>query len=110
LGAPLVPLLQESELVRRRIATAEQLVDWMMRLMVSAFLLPGRDADAMTEGLTAAYRILTGPVAGAAPARVTRQPPAQRRAHAVRRVRRAAAAAEKKRATGTRARVQPREK
>ena len=58
-GALLGPLLNESDLVRRRIVTAEQLVDWMMRLMASAFLLPGRDPDAMTHGLTAIYRILT---------------------------------------------------
>jgi AcrR family transcriptional regulator len=80
LGALFLPLLQESELVRRRIASAEQLLDWMVRLMISAFLLPGRDPDAMTEGLTAVYRILTARI-GAPPAtRTTRRAPTRRRA------------------------------
>lgn len=82
LGALFVPLLQESELVRSRIASAEQLLDWMVRLMISAFLLPGRDPDAMTEGLTAVYRILTARI-GAPPATRTtraRRAPARRRA------------------------------
>jgi hypothetical protein len=58
-GALLGPLLSESDLVRRRVVSVEQLVDWMMRLMVSAFLIPEREPDAMTHGLTAVYRILT---------------------------------------------------
>lgn len=58
-GALLGPLLNESDLVRQRIVSAEQLVDWMMRMMVSAFLIPGRDPDSMTHGLTAVYRIFT---------------------------------------------------
>jgi AcrR family transcriptional regulator len=55
------PLLKETQLVRRGIVTTEQLIDWMLRLMVSAFLLPQPEPDAMAEGLTAVYRILTVP-------------------------------------------------
>lgn len=80
LGALFVPLLQESELVRSRIASAEQLLDWMVRLMISAFLLPGRDPDAMTEGLTAVYRILTARIGSPPAPRATRRVPARRRA------------------------------
>lgn len=106
LGAPILPLLQESELVRTRIATADQLVDWMMRLMVSAFFLPGGDPEGMTEGLTAVYRILTAPI-GAAP-RARRQAQVPRRPSSARRVRRTAAGGDAK-ATGTRGRVKRRE-
>jgi len=110
LGAPILPLLQESELVHARIATAEQLLDWMMRLMASAFLLPGRDPDGMTQGLTAVYRILTARIGGAPPARATRQAQARRSSVAARRVRRTAAsdAENETKATGTRGRVKPR--
>lgn len=68
-GALLTPLLQESELVRGRIVSADQLLDWMMRLMVSAFLLPERDPDDMTKGLTAVYRILSARLGDATSAR-----------------------------------------
>src|SRR5260370_103255 len=43
LGGLLGQLLNESDLVRRRVVSEEQLVDWARRLMVSAFLIPGRD-------------------------------------------------------------------
>ena len=88
LGALLVPLLHESALVRNRIASADQLLDWMVRLMISAFLLPGRDHEEMTEGLTAVYRILTAQLGTAAGTRTTRRGHAQRAATAARRVRR----------------------
>lgn len=88
LGALLVPLLQESELVRARIATADQLLDWMVRLMISAFLLPGRDPEAMTQGLTAVYRILTAQLGKPTATRATRRGHALRAATGARRVRR----------------------
>ncbi len=55
------PLLQETEFVRRGLVTTEQLVDWLLRLMVSAFLLPDAKPDQMAQGLTAVYRLLTSP-------------------------------------------------
>lgn len=99
-GALLVPLLQETEPVRSRIATAEQLLDWMMRIMVSAFLLPDRDADGMAAGLTAVYRILTARL-GTAEQRTTRSARAHHAAGAARRVRRTTGTTDAK--TGARA-------
>jgi AcrR family transcriptional regulator len=88
LGALLVPLLQESELVRTRIATADQLLDWMIRLMISDFLLPGRDPAAMAAGLTAVYRILSARFPTGSATRTARSGHAQRASAAARRVRR----------------------
>lgn len=88
LGALLLPLLQESELVRSRIASADQLLDWMVRLMISAFLLPGRDPEAMTQGLTAVYRILTAQLGRSPAPRTTRRGHALRAATGARRRRR----------------------
>jgi AcrR family transcriptional regulator len=59
----LAPLLADLELVRQGTVDADQLVDWVMRLMVSAFLLPPSHPDAMIEGLTAVYRTLVTPAA-----------------------------------------------
>jgi len=88
LGVLLLPLLQESELVRGRIASAEQLLDWMVRLMISAFLLPGRDPEAMTEGLTAVYRILIARLDGAPGMRTRRRAQPTRPGAGAHRVRR----------------------
>ena len=87
--------------MRNRIASADQLLDWMVRLMISAFLLPGRDHEAMTEGLTAVYRILTAQLGAAATTRTTRRGHAQRGGAAARRVRRTAESNEKKTSTRT---------
>jgi AcrR family transcriptional regulator len=54
LAAPLA----DTELVRHRIVTTDQLIDWLVRLMVSAFILPERPPGQMAEGLTAVYEIL----------------------------------------------------
>lgn len=78
-GALLGPLLQESELVRARVVTADQLVDWTMRLMVSAYLLPEQRPDEMTQGLTAVYRILTARLDARATAPAARRRPRARR-------------------------------
>lgn len=78
LGALLGPLLAESELVRARIASADQLLDWMIRLMVSAFLLPEQQPDEMTRGLTAVYRILTAQLGATPQAKPARRPHARR--------------------------------
>lgn len=53
------PLLADVEPVRRGVATTEQMVEWTLRLMISAFLLPVRDPDEMARGLAATYRVLT---------------------------------------------------
>jgi AcrR family transcriptional regulator len=56
----LAPLLRETRPVREGIATTDQLVDWLARVMVSAFLIPDPEPAAMARGLTAVYRMLTG--------------------------------------------------
>jgi AcrR family transcriptional regulator len=110
LGALLVPLLQESELVRTRIATADQLLDWMLRLMISDFLLPGRDPDAMAAGLIAVYRILSARFPTGSATRTTRRLHAQRAGAAARRVRRTSdTGTEKKPARARRRRVKSRD-
>jgi AcrR family transcriptional regulator len=55
----LTPLLRDTEPVRRGVVSEEQLVDWLTRVMVSAFLLPDPSPDDMIRGLTAIYRLLT---------------------------------------------------
>jgi hypothetical protein len=72
----LVPLLRRVELVRRKVVTADQLVDWMMRLMVSAFLFPDPRPDETARSLTALYRILSVELAG--PRTVARRPTRRR--------------------------------
>ena len=58
-GAFLTPLLAQTDPVRQGIATTEQLIDWMTRVMISAVLFPDPDPDRMARGLTAVYRLLT---------------------------------------------------
>lgn len=89
LGALLEPLLAESELVRTRIASAEQLLDWLIRLMISAYLLPERRSDEMAQGLTAVHRILAARLDGETPATSRRRPRARRADASVTRARRA---------------------
>jgi AcrR family transcriptional regulator len=59
LAPVLRPLFEETGLVERGVVTADELIDWMLRLMVSAFLLPHPEPDEMAHGLTAVYRIVT---------------------------------------------------
>ena len=73
------PLLQETQPVRRGVVTTEQLIDWMLRLMVSAFLLPHPKPDEMARGLTAVYRILTAPSGARRAARRPKRRTATRR-------------------------------
>jgi AcrR family transcriptional regulator len=54
----LAPLLESMGPVRAGTVAVEQLVDWITRLLVSAFLIPDPDPDAMAEGLTAVYRLM----------------------------------------------------
>jgi len=78
-GQFLAPLLAETQPVRSGLATTEQLVDWMTRVMISAVLFPDPDPDGMARSLTAVYRLLTGPPAGRAAAARTRRQPSMRK-------------------------------
>ena len=60
-GAFLVPLLADTRPVRHGVATSEQLVDWLTRMMISAVLFPDPDPEGMARSLTAVYRLLTAP-------------------------------------------------
>ena len=44
-GSFLAPLLAQTEPVRKGLATTEQMVDWMTRVMISAVLFPDPDPD-----------------------------------------------------------------
>jgi AcrR family transcriptional regulator len=71
-SALLSPLLREIRLVKRKVVEVDHLVDWLMRLMLSAYLLPHPHPEEMAHGLEAVYRILTADLAnrdGAAPRR-----------------------------------------
>lgn len=70
------PLLAETALARGGIATAQQLLDWTVRLMISAYLFPDDHPDGMARGLTATYQVLTKRRA------VRRRPPARVRGSA----------------------------
>ena len=61
LGQVLAPILGEVDLVRRGVVGTGQLVDWTVRLMISAFLLPEADADEdMARSMAAVCRLLVG--------------------------------------------------
>ncbi len=55
----LAPVLEESNLVRAGIATPEQLVDWLTRVMISTYLFPDPHPDEMAGALAAVHRLLT---------------------------------------------------
>jgi AcrR family transcriptional regulator len=74
-GAFFAPLVATAEPVRQGLATPEQLVDWLTRVMISAVLFPDRDPDGMARSLTAVFGLLAGPVA--VPRRARRRPAAQ---------------------------------
>lgn len=54
----LAPLLRGTRPVRQEVATTDQLVEWLTRMMISAVLFPAADPDAMARGLTAVYALL----------------------------------------------------
>ncbi len=54
----LVPLLEESDLVRRGGVSAEQLASWVARMMVSMFLFPEPDPHEMAESMRTVYEML----------------------------------------------------
>lgn len=78
-GALLAPLLAETRPVRNGVATPEQLVDWLTRMMISAVLFPDPDPDRMARGLTAVYRLLTAPAPARQRAAAPRRPRAATR-------------------------------
>lgn len=55
----LAPMLEKLEPVRRGAAGVDDLIDWMTRLMLSAYLLPAAHPDEMAGKLTAVFRALT---------------------------------------------------
>ncbi|GIW40355.1 MAG: putative HTH-type transcriptional regulator [Candidatus Binatia bacterium] len=61
LGRLLGPLLEATEVARSGVASPEQLLDWMTRVLVSMILFPDPDPEEMTRALTATYSLLTGP-------------------------------------------------
>jgi hypothetical protein len=77
----MTPLLGDTAAVLGGAATPAQLSDWLTRLMISAFLFPDPEPGALTEGLTAVYRMLTGHAA------VAPRPTPPRRARRTRRSR-----------------------
>jgi AcrR family transcriptional regulator len=75
----LAPLLVGTHPVRQGVATSDQLIEWLTRMMISAVLFPATDPDGMARGLTAVYGLLSGAAAttgrrraGGAPARKKR--------------------------------------
>jgi AcrR family transcriptional regulator len=60
-GAFFAPLLAETRPVRRGVASTDQLVDWLTRVMISAVLFSDPDPDGMARGLTAVYALLVDP-------------------------------------------------
>ncbi len=63
----LVPLLEETNLVRQGVVTAEQLASWMARMMISMFLFPEPHPEETAEAMTTVYRILARAPEEAAP-------------------------------------------
>jgi len=63
------PLVADAQPVRRGAATAEQLVDWLTRVMISAVLLPDPDPERMARSLTAVFALLAGPAPSSRSAR-----------------------------------------
>ncbi len=60
-------LLADTELVRQGLLGADQLVDWLTRLMVSTFLFPDERPEDTAAGLRAVYRLLASPARGTPP-------------------------------------------
>ncbi len=58
MGQVLAPLFEELVPVREGLLTAEQLVDWTTRLMISTFLVPSEDLDSVASGLMTVFRML----------------------------------------------------
>jgi len=74
-GVFFAPLVASAEPVRKGVATPEQMVDWLTRVMISAVLFPDQNPDRMASSLTAVFGLLAGPIPAARAVR--RQPPAR---------------------------------
>jgi AcrR family transcriptional regulator len=61
----LAPLLATMRPVRQGVATTDQLVEWLTRMMISAVLFPATDPDGMARSLNAVYGLLSAEPAGA---------------------------------------------
>jgi len=57
------------------VATPEQLVEWLTRMMISAVLFPATDPDDMARGLTAVYGLLSAAPPAARPRKTTARKP-----------------------------------
>ncbi len=57
----LAPSLEATAPVRAGVAEVDQLVDWITRILVTAYLIPDPEPDKMLEGLAAMYRMLSLP-------------------------------------------------
>jgi AcrR family transcriptional regulator len=56
----IAPLLAATPAVAGGTVRVDQCVDWLTRLMISAFLIPDPHPDDMTDGITAVFRLLEG--------------------------------------------------
>lgn len=54
------PLLARTEIVVAGVATSEQLVDWMTRLLISTYLFPDPRLDDTAAGLRGIFRLISG--------------------------------------------------
>lgn len=80
----LAPLLAGTRPVRQGVATADQLIEWLTRMMISAVLFPASDPEGMARGLSAVYGLLSAPPQTparrrTAPARAPRREKGRRR-------------------------------
>lgn len=58
IGRMLAPILKETAPVRVGVASTDQLVDWMTRILISAYLLPDAQPDRMEQGLISMVEML----------------------------------------------------
>lgn len=65
-GLLIEPALAQTSPVALGLIRADQLSDWLMRMLVSMFLIPEPDPDEMVRGFQALYRVLTSSPAAAA--------------------------------------------
>ncbi len=64
----LVPVLEETSLVRQGVVTAEQLAGWTARMIISLFLFPEANPEETARSMRSAYQILAQVEGGAPPA------------------------------------------
>jgi len=59
MGRLLEPFMEETAPVRVGVVSAGQLVDWTVRMMITAFLFPARSREEMADGLMAMFKMLS---------------------------------------------------